>query len=198
MPSKDDRFLDLISQRRPGKVVDVRAILPERYGRPVRIARPRGASASIATFHHSATDERTGVDGVLESTWDYHIETLKWETGGYALAVDKTGTIYVLASPFADMTYNAGKRWNPITIATVAIGYFHAPRNHEPSPEMLQSLYSIGLSIDDASGLPGGIPWRPHRSIRQTVCPGSILTPHIWLMTGRNFAANPQRPEVYP
>lgn len=197
MGAKDDLFFRLINERRPGMVTDLRSLLAERYGRSVRVARPRGSSAAIASFHHSASNARVGWEGVLESSWDFHIRTNRWTTGGYALLVDQDGEIYVCAAPFADMTFNAGERWNPITVATCAIGYFHPPHNHRPSSAMLQSLYSIGLSIDDASGARGGIPWRPHGALKQTACPGSLLTPHIWRMTGSQFGSANPRPEVY-
>ncbi|MEO8084400.1 MAG: hypothetical protein ABI780_11300 [Ardenticatenales bacterium] len=197
MTPQDARFLDLLAKRRPGMVTDVRAILGARYGRSVRLARPRGSVSSIFSFHHSATPERVGVEGALASTWDYHIRVEEWFTGGYANVVTQDGHIYVCALPFSEMTYNAGARWNPITTATCAVGYFHAPNNNVPTAELLQSLYAIGISLDDASGVAGGRPWRPHRALKQTACPGDILTPHIWRMTGVDFAAAEKRPEVY-
>jgi len=155
----------------------------------------------MVTFHHTASRPLTGLEGVLASSWDYHIRRLGWSTGGYAVLVAQDGHIYVAASPFADMTYNAGPRWNPITVAVCAVGCFHKGVEgvpvSKPTPDMLQSLYSVGLSLDDASGAPAGMPWRPHRAIRSTVCPGENLVNHIWLMTSTEYGAADPRPETY-
>lgn len=201
--TKDERFLELLRGRLgAARVIDARMLVAQRYrrddGRSVHIPRPRGSVASLWTYHHTDSPARVGIEGVLRSTWDYHILSLGWDTGGYAIAVDFDGNVYVLASPFAHMTYNAGERWNPITAATVAIGDFHGPDGLDPSPDMLQALYAVGLSLDDACGAPGGRPWRPHQAIRQTACPGDRLVGHIWRMTSSDYGAKSPRPEHYP
>lgn len=202
--TQDERFLEILRGRLGSdRVLDCRALVSARYfqhlgDKSPHLPRPRGSEASIFTFHHTDSPARTGIVGVLQSSWDYHIFSLEWSTGGYALAVDIDGVVYVLASPFAHMTYNAGSRWNPITIATVAVGNFDGPDGIDPTPALLQSIYAVGLSLDDASGAPGGRPWRPHQAIRQTRCPGDRLVDHIWRMTSSEYGAAKPRPEHYP
>lgn len=196
MGAQDDRFLTLLEQRRPGKVHDIRAELPARYDRrSVRVARPRGSVAGILTYHHTVTPMRTGKDGALNSSWDYHIAGKGWSTGGYFAVVDAKGDIWICALPFSDMTYGAGERWNAITAHVVAVGDF--TRDIAPKP-MLQSLYSVGLSFDDASGVPGGRPWRPHGALKQTACPGTNLVDMVWAMTGPSYGSAVPRPEIFP
>jgi hypothetical protein len=190
---QDQRFAEELSSRLGSRFQDVGPEIERRFGRLLK--RPGGPEA-VATYvvHHAAS----GQD--IYGIWAYHRHTLGWDTGGYNVAIDRDGTVRLVGGP-SRMTYGAGARWNPVTMHIVCQGNFHPSDSitvHEPTGAMLQSLYTVLCVCDDVLAFR---PWRAHRELRSTVCPGDLLFPHVLRMRGADYGAREpatQRPERYP
>jgi hypothetical protein len=192
MHSEDRQFIARMIARLGSQFTDAVSGMRRRYGKSVHIRRPGGpAAAAVYVVHHTAGRQVTGLERCLRQSWDYHVRWLGWNTGGYALLIDVSGHVYMVAYPYGHMTYNAGARWNPVTAAVCCIGNFE---DAEPPAAMLDSLYKTLASLDDVAYRP----WRAHREIRQTACPGKHLLPHVQRMRGGEYGAASPRPVRYP
>ena len=193
MHPKDERFIDELSRRLGDRFRYIGPEIEERFG-PL-IERPDGPDAiAVYVIHHTASTAD------IYSVWAYHRHTLGWDTGGYNVAVDRDGAVRLIALP-SQMTYGAGPRWNPVSLHVVCLGNFHPSDGvtvHDPTPEMLQSVYTLLCVCDDILAYR---PWRGHREIRQTVCPGDRMFPHVVRMRGAEYGArepSEERPSHYP
>jgi hypothetical protein len=190
---KDQQFLETLGARLGDRFQYIGPEIERRFG---ALLNRDGGPDAIATYvvHHSAGD--ADIYGI----WAYHRHTLGWDTGGYNLAVDRDGAVRLVALP-SQMTYGAGARWNPVTLHVVCQGNFHPSDTltvHQPTPALLQSLYTVLCVCDDTLAYR---PWRGHREIRQTSCPGDHLFPHVRTMRGADYGAREPaaaRPATYP
>lgn len=192
MIAEDKTLMALLAGRLGAQFAYVVDTVRERYGFNVHLRRPGGPEAvAMYVVHHTAGSQVVGLHRSLRQSWDYHIRRKGWATGGYALLVDASGHVFMVARPYEHMTYGAGARWNPTTIHLCVMGNYET---HAPPTPVLRSLYLTLCSLDDVAYKP----WRGHREIRSTACPGKYLLPHIQRMRGGDYGAAHPRPTVYP
>lgn len=182
MNDGDDRLHEELRRRFRGRFHDVEAQLRVKYQ---TAPRPRRLPLDFYVLHHS--------DGArsMDAVWRYHTQTNGWDQGGYAIGVTDAGHVYWAAPPSA-VTYGAGPVWNDRCFFVVALGDLERGR---PSPAMLDSIYGVFCACDDALG---SKPWRGHRELKATACPGRNLFPHLIEMRGGRYGAANPRPEHYP
>lgn len=145
------------------------------------VFRPRGSVVKTYILHHTAGSQSdTGA-----ALWRYHVQTRGWDTDGYHVVVRVDGTVELLIPP-SMMSYGAAQH-NPYTVHVSVPGNYVS---QSPSPAMLASVYQVFLALDAAYG---GKPWRGHREIMSTACPGGLLA-HLTKMRGASYgAASPPR-----
>lgn len=149
------------------------------------VYRPRGAAVRTYILHHTAgAQSDTGAN-----LWRYHVQTRGWDTDGYHVVVRVDGSVELLIPP-SMMSYGAAQH-NPYTVHVSVPGNYVV---QSPAPALLSSVYQVFLALDAAYG---GKPWRGHKEIMNTACPGGLL-PHLAKMRGPQYgAASPPRPS-YP
>lgn len=184
LTSRDGRFIRTLADRLGPRFHNVCGDAARDFG-TAGVRRPGGEQkVSMYVVHHSA--------GSSQQTWRdiarYHTKSLGWSTFGYNATVDAQGHLWLMAPP-SRMTYGAGPKWNPITVHLCALGNY---QQASPPAPMLEAIWQWLCTCDDVLGYQ---PWRPHRAIRQTACPGEKLAPHVWEMA-KLGAANP-RPARY-
>ncbi len=149
-----------------------------------RLVSRRGTPAIYVAHHSAGSHKHTGAD-----LWRFHVQRMGWDTTGYHFVVRHDGTVEMMVPP-SYMTYGAGPRWNPTTVHVCLPGNYHTV--HEPTLASLDGLYQVLCVLDDEVGYR---PWKGHRDIRPTVCPGDRLIPHVRRMSHLG-ALNP-RPDGY-
>ena len=162
--------------------------------------RRAGGRPSMYVAHHSAGSHRhTGAD-----LWRYHVRRLGWATTGYHIVVRHDGTVEMMVPP-SRLAYGAGRRWNDTTVHVCLPGNYHRRWEerggvrvdvaHEPPPGALDAMYQVFCALDDQVGY---APWRGHRQLKATACPGDRLMPHVERMRGGDYGAADPRPRHYP
>jgi len=160
------------------------------------ILRPGGCE-SIARYavHHTAGNRQCGA----ECLWRFFVQR-RWarfspRTGGYHAVITPDGALRMMIPPSC-ISWGAGPRWNNTTVHVALAGNYVRT---SPTPEALQTLYTWLCSCDDALGY---APWRGHRELSQTTCPGDGVMPHLETMRGKEYGAAPdygrKRPKRYP
>lgn len=146
-----------------------------------------GARIQRHVGHHTAGPSSwTGRD-----VWRYHIRNLGWATAGYHVLVRPDGRVELLIPPSL-MSYGAGPRWNPTSSHVVMSGNYH--NSQAPDHRALDSYYIVFCTLDDVYG---NLPWRGHREVKATACPGDSLFPHLVRMRGAQYGAATPRPLRY-
>lgn len=149
------------------------------------VYRPRGAAVQQYILHHTAGPlSASGSD-----IWRYHVRVRGWDTDGYHVLVSPNGATELLIPP-SMLSYGAAA-FNPSTVHVCVHGNY---TKDVPTPEALQSIYSVFLALDKAYG---GKPWRGHSEIMRTACPGALL-PHLVRMRGASYGDAPTPPARYP
>lgn len=149
------------------------------------VARPAGRVPTTYVLHHTAGSQRdTGAE-----LWRYHVQTRGWDTDGYHIVVRVDGRVELVIPP-SMMSYGAAQH-NPYTIHVSVPGNYVS---QAPAPAMLASVYQVFLALDVCYG---GHPWRGHREIMSTACPGGLL-PHLVRMRGASYGAASPPKERYP
>lgn len=161
--------------------------------------RPAGASSiGVYVLHHSGGGRPGGQN--VSDLWRYARDRAPywgpdgrihygWNTGNYAVCVQPNGVIQYAAQP-SYMTYHVGDKWNPAAFAVCAPGNY---RDYKPSRDLLDSIYRVFLVLDRI----GYRPWRGHKELAATACPGQLL-PHLKLMRGAKYGAANNPPRHYP
>lgn len=149
------------------------------------VQRPARSVVGQYILHHTAgPSSATGAD-----IWRYHTKTRGWDTDGYHMLVSPDGSAELLIPP-SMMSYGAA-RFNPTTVHICCHGNYTL---YGPSAAMLQTVYTIFLALDKCYG---GKPWRGHKEIMPTACPGALL-PHLERMRGAAYGDAAKPPVNYP
>lgn len=187
LTARDQRFIDLLSQRLGARFHDQINAVEQEFGRS-GVRRPGGEGrVALYVVHHINGHAAPG-DWDWRRVWRFHTASNGWDTGGYNALVDSAGDLWLIVPP-SRMSYGAGPKWNPITVHIAALADH---QDHPPSEAMLETIWQWLTTCDDVLGYQ---PWRPHGAIRQTACPGGQLEPLVWEMATRG-AFDP-RPEKF-
>lgn len=180
-------------------IIDVRADMPnyDNYKNSHR----RGDVLGIAVHHSATVNRTTGAPvGSAQTIFNYHVNTLEWQHGGYNYIILADGTIeYALDESIA--AYHAGfsdpdnaagleygQYWNNHYIAICMIGWFsnhrayrdadnrlqHIPDNYTtPTDAQRQALLALIAQLRQQHHIPAENV-RGHRELagNATVCPG--------------------------
>lgn len=187
-----DRALDAALRDRLG--ADYLGWTGERYAAEIGggfVERPRGAALRFYVLHHTAGAQTdTGAE-----LWRYHTRHLGWSTAGYHLVIRRGGQVEMLIPPSL-MSYGAGPTWNASTVHVVVPGNYATV--HEPESAPLDTIYRVFCTLDDTLG---GRPWRGHKELKATACPGRLQA-HLERMRGPRYGAasliGRDRPAHYP
>lgn len=151
------------------------------------VGRPAGATLKTYVLHHTAGSQAD--DGA--AIWRFHTRRLGWATDGYHVFVRNDGRVELLIPP-SWMSYGAGPEWNPTTVHVVTPGNYASV--HDPATAPLNAIYRVFCALDDAYG---SRPWRGHRELKATACPGKLQA-HLERMRGPAYGAATRRPTSYP
>ncbi len=146
-------------------------------------------------FHHTAgvSDFNAGsyedCAARVRAIQAYHMDSNGWIDIGYNYTICKHGHIFQAREDDNDASDVRGAHdgFNAGSMGVSALGYFHPPYNHQPTPELLHALYSLlawkcdqrgidpkGASVYAAYGAVRDHIYG-HREVRATACPGDIL-----------------------
>lgn len=149
------------------------------------VQRPAGRVPTTYVLHHTAGAQRdTGAE-----LWRFHVQSRGWDTDGYHIVVRTDGRVELVIPP-SMMSYGAAQH-NPYTIHVSVPGNYVS---QAPAPAMLASVYQVFLALDLCYG---NHPWRGHRDLMSTACPGGLQA-HLVRMRGREYGAASPPKQSYP
>lgn len=149
------------------------------------VPRPRNRVPTTYVLHHTAGSQRdTGAE-----LWRFHVQSRGWDTDGYHIVVRPSGAVELVIPP-SMMSYGAAQH-NPYTVHVSCPGNYVS---QTPSAAMLASVYQVFLALDACYG---DHPWRGHKALMNTACPGS-LDQHLAKMRGPQYGAASPPKERYP
>lgn len=146
-------------------------------------------------FHHTAGVADFNVGNLndcaarVRAIQAYHMDSNGWIDIGYNYAICKHGHIFQAREDDNDANdvHGAHDGFNAGSMGVSTLGYFHAPYNQQPTPEMLHALQllmawkcdernidPLAASLYAAYGAVRDNIYG-HREVRATACPGDIL-----------------------
>lgn len=146
-------------------------------------------------IHHSAYPQNNqSNDDRLRTMMGWHVNTNKWPGLSYHFAILRDGTIYKLNDE-SDLTWTDSH--NQTSLAILVDGYFHPPKNEQPSTEQLASLEYLVARL--RRELPQIQEVVGHRDISRifdqpswySSCPGDHLYPYVGKLNA-NESITPQ------
>ncbi|MDZ7268637.1 MAG: N-acetylmuramoyl-L-alanine amidase [candidate division KSB1 bacterium] len=184
-----------VSPAKPGSVPKPRIYKRAEWG-----ARPPSMAYQYTTakhlgFHHTAgvsdftVGSYTDCAARVRAIQAYHMDTNGWIDIGYNYTICKHGHIFQAREDDNDATDVRGAHdgYNAGSMGVSALGYFHPPYNHQPTPELMHALHSLLAWKCDERGIdPKGASLYAaygavrdhiygHREVGATACPGDIL-----------------------
>lgn len=173
---------------------------PRIYKRAEWGARPPSTGYQYTTAKHLGFHHTAGVSDFSVGSYEdcaarvraiqaYHMDSNGWIDIGYNYTICKHGHIFQAREDDNDATDVRGAHdgFNAGSMGVSALGYFHPPYNHQPTPELLHALTSLlawkcdqrgidpkGASVYAAYGAVRDHIYG-HREVRATACPGDIL-----------------------
>lgn len=146
-------------------------------------------------FHHTAGVADFNVGNLndcaarVRAIQAYHMDSNGWIDIGYNYAICKHGHIFQAREDDNDANdvHGAHDGFNAGSMGVSTLGYFHAPYNQQPTPEMLHALQLLmAWKCDERNIDPKAASLYAaygavrdniygHREVRATACPGDIL-----------------------